>query len=130
MARKTKRTYQSMTIHVTSATPVSNGKLKGILTAKVNDAKSKESGKKSAEDIDEMSFDEVADDKTMLIVGERKWIPIKLNKQYGIRVTKNKETGEYRILCTLTKEKLQSMTLRDVGELEAELGLMIEKIRL
>lgn len=119
MARK-KRTYNGVTLNVTSSKSVTKGKLAGVL--KPVDAE--------GEDVSILDFDEVEGDKALVIVGERKWIPIKINKQFGIRVTKNKETGEYRILCSLTREKLQSMTLRECGELEMQIGLMIEKIRL
>lgn len=130
MARKTTRTYKGMTVNVKSVKSVGDGKLRGILSAKKSDVYHKSTRLKIAEIISELNFEEVGDDKAMIIVGERKWIPIKVNRQYGIRVTKNKETGEYRILCTLTKERLQQMTLRECGELESEIGLMIERIRL
>lgn len=120
MARK-KRTYNGLTVNITSRKAVEkSGRLAGYVRASVMDGDA----------VSALDFDEVEGDKALVIVGERKWIPIKINKQFGIRVTKNKETGEYRILCSLTREKLQSMTLRECGELEMQIGLMIEKIRL
>lgn len=119
MARK-KRTYNGVTVNVTSNVSVVRGKLTGVLKAKESEG----------EDIATLDFDEVDDDKCLLIVGERKWLPVKVDKQYGIRVTKHKDTGEYRITCKLTREKLKGMTLREVGDLEGEFGLIIERIRL
>lgn len=120
MGRK-KRVYNGVTLSVTSRSPLMKGMMTGRLYAEAD----------TEGNINEANFQELSSMEECVIVrGERKWIPIKVDKKNGLRLTKNKETGEYRILCTLSKEKLQGMTLRNVGELEAEFGIMVEKIRL
>ena len=117
---KRKRTYYNVTINVNSNESVKRTKLYGVLST--NDRDPNDSGI--------MNFDETDDDKQFIIVGERKWTAVKVKRDFGLRVTKNKQTGEYRITFTLTPERIREMNLREIGQYEAELGLTLEKIAL
>ena len=117
---KRKRTYNSVTINVKSTESVTRTKLYGVLSTNVSDDA----------DIDILDFDEKDPDKAFIIVGERKWTAVKVKRDFGLRVTKNKQTGEYRITFTLTPDRIREMNLREIGQYEAELGLTLEKIAL
>lgn len=117
---KRKRTYNCVTINVKSNESVTRTKLYGVLSTNASDDA----------DIDILDFDEKDDDKQVIMVGERKWIAVKVKPNFGMRVTKNKQTGEYRITFTLSPDRIREMNLREIGQYEAELGLTLEKIAL
>lgn len=117
---KRKRTYKSVTVNVKSTESVTRKKIYGVLSTNASDEK----------DIDTLDFDEKDDDKQVIMVGERKWTAVKVKPNFGMRVTKNKQTGEYRITFTLSPDRIREMNLRDIGQYEAELGLTLEKIAL
>lgn len=57
--------------------------------------------------------------------GPVKWVCVGKNQRHRVRVTHNIQTGEYRIAKTFTLADVNTLTRRDISEIESLIGDMI-----
>lgn len=60
--------------------------------------------------------------------GERNWIPIKVRKELGMRITRHRVTGEHRVLFSLTNRFLENMERRTSIDMAYELETLVDDL--
>lgn len=114
MAKK-KRIHGDVRLEVTSELPIYQNRTRGQLRY-IGDVSGKEM----------MEF--VEEDEPAKKVVETKWVKLRYDKAFKMRVTKHKETGDIRIAFRVTPQDAELLNNRRIGEYEGQLSLMLSKI--